>query len=272
MEEISYITAWSLWFDGKLDNNFIIGPFSIIWWGRIGKVLQLLASFTLLIDIVGATKVYDFGKSIEKDISLSMIKEIIRKSIVGMYSTYLSLLPNSYESDIDSDSFIENMGKLAFINMLFLLCYIYYHYSFLMDIIAIKPYYIREGIFLTIPVAILMQANLKKKYPHFSPYLFTATTIVLMFSNVRFFDINIDIFIIFEAFEYIFTVMFFVPVVSAIVFIAITLFFSVLSTSLATLVLKPLALSMQKVKDEKTIRKLSLVLILIGFQFDLLSS
>ncbi|MDP1715211.1 MAG: hypothetical protein Q8L41_10760 [Anaerolineales bacterium] len=54
MNNITYIEVWKLWFAGESTNQFYLWGLSILWWGRIGKVVGLLAGLVVISEIIGS--------------------------------------------------------------------------------------------------------------------------------------------------------------------------------------------------------------------------
>lgn len=57
MASISYFEAWGMWWEGKSTlGHDLFGVMSMVWVGRIGKILSFAGGLTLLLDIVGAER------------------------------------------------------------------------------------------------------------------------------------------------------------------------------------------------------------------------
>ena len=48
MNEVGLIGAWTLWSSGQLESNITLCRTSILWFGRVGKLLQLVAAMAIL--------------------------------------------------------------------------------------------------------------------------------------------------------------------------------------------------------------------------------
>ena len=60
---VSFSGAWGLWWTGAEDiKAYLLGPCSILWWGRIGKVIQGLVAFGVLIEVVGNRRLGKAGE------------------------------------------------------------------------------------------------------------------------------------------------------------------------------------------------------------------
>ena len=55
-QEVGYFEAWNLWWNSaEIKNHYLYG-LEILWWGRIGKVVQLLSAVSILAEIIGHEK------------------------------------------------------------------------------------------------------------------------------------------------------------------------------------------------------------------------
>lgn len=61
MDGIDYFDAWHQWFDGKEVKLFDMWGMSILWWARLGKVLQFMAGLTVILDLIGAGRLRTIG-------------------------------------------------------------------------------------------------------------------------------------------------------------------------------------------------------------------
>jgi hypothetical protein len=48
---IGYVEAWARWFAGQeVDPGLRMGPLTILWWGRAGKIATFIAGATVVLD------------------------------------------------------------------------------------------------------------------------------------------------------------------------------------------------------------------------------
>jgi hypothetical protein len=70
-ESVSQIEAWKLWFDGvDISTKTIFFDISIRNWARIGKLLQAGAALAVVLDIIGAPALRQFGNSLRNVLTL----------------------------------------------------------------------------------------------------------------------------------------------------------------------------------------------------------
>lgn len=55
--------AWSRWFEGRLPDDAELWGMSLVFWGRLGKLLQFIAGLTVVLDLIGAERLRAWGTS-----------------------------------------------------------------------------------------------------------------------------------------------------------------------------------------------------------------
>lgn len=51
---IGYLDAWATWWDGQqVDPELGLGPLSVRWWGRLGKIAAFVGGGTVVLDLIG---------------------------------------------------------------------------------------------------------------------------------------------------------------------------------------------------------------------------
>ena len=56
MEEL--LVAWSVWLQGRSPAELPLWGHQVFWWARFGKVLELVAGLTVVLEIVGAQRLH----------------------------------------------------------------------------------------------------------------------------------------------------------------------------------------------------------------------
>lgn len=109
-ERISQLQAWKLWFDNAdISNNTLIFDITVHNWGRIGKCLQALAAFTVLLDIIGAPAVRGFGSRLR---SITTFAKAKRLTVRGLQLFAYMLTKGIPEALFRLDSIIRHTRKL----------------------------------------------------------------------------------------------------------------------------------------------------------------
>ncbi|MDI2029859.1 hypothetical protein QFW96_14605 [Saccharopolyspora sp. TS4A08] len=53
LQAVGYLEAWSLWWSGAEVKGFAMWSLPVLWWARIGKLLQFAGGAVVIIDLVG---------------------------------------------------------------------------------------------------------------------------------------------------------------------------------------------------------------------------
>lgn len=78
MNEISLFDAWALWLSGHLSQHLTLMGVSIFWWGRLGKIMQLIGAATIIADIIGPEKIRKFGASLQGAITPAILTQFLK--------------------------------------------------------------------------------------------------------------------------------------------------------------------------------------------------
>ena len=79
MNDVGLLEAWKLWFSGDLPANTILWGINILWWERIGKLMQLLGAATIIADIIGPEKIRRFGTSLQSTITPNTLIQFLKQ-------------------------------------------------------------------------------------------------------------------------------------------------------------------------------------------------
>jgi hypothetical protein len=90
MTEVSYLEAWTLWLSGNQVQDSLLWGVKILWWGRIGKLIQFMAALTIIAEIIGPDRLRLFGNSMHGAFTLNKAKFYLRDALnwikaVGRY-------------------------------------------------------------------------------------------------------------------------------------------------------------------------------------------
>ena len=61
-----WLDAWQAWASGDDISGREIWGISVLWWGRIGMIAQVLAALTIIAEIVGAHRIRAFGTALRE--------------------------------------------------------------------------------------------------------------------------------------------------------------------------------------------------------------
>lgn len=89
---VSILEAWTQWAASTLASNSVLWGVTIQWWGRIGSTLEFLGGLAVIAEIVGATKLQEYGQGLRDAISSKGLKDqllaaakLIRDCLVSFF-------------------------------------------------------------------------------------------------------------------------------------------------------------------------------------------
>lgn len=66
---IGYLDAWSMWLSGQeVDPQLRMGPMTVLWWGRVGKIAAFMGGLTIILDLVGTERLREAGRRLNASI------------------------------------------------------------------------------------------------------------------------------------------------------------------------------------------------------------
>lgn len=110
MTSLNYFEAWGMWWEGKSTlGHDLFGVVSMVWVGRIGKILSFAGGLTLLLDIIGAER-------------LRRLAPVIRKGgcllVLACYGSAFFLVPAASEHLFFLLDLVERMPDIPVISFL----------------------------------------------------------------------------------------------------------------------------------------------------------
>jgi hypothetical protein len=63
-DTLTFREIWHLWCNGEATSDYVMWGYKLRWWGRFGMTLQVVTTYTLLVDIIGVEKVKIFSESL----------------------------------------------------------------------------------------------------------------------------------------------------------------------------------------------------------------
>lgn len=123
MCKLTLFRAWAEWFSGHTTQQCTLWGLQMLWWGRIGKILEFLAAVTILADIIGASRLRMFGRSLHGAFGIERAK-LAFKAVLDWRHRSIEYL--DYDSDQVPRGFINNLDWLVwFVICAYLFGYIY---------------------------------------------------------------------------------------------------------------------------------------------------
>lgn len=122
MNEISIFDAWTSWLSGHLSPNATIWGVSIFWWGRIGKIMQVIGAITIIADIIGPEKIRKFGSSLHGAITPAILIQFLNDCFDWYKVIFRYTLMKDYTDEITIERRQPRLFKLDILN--YLICFL----------------------------------------------------------------------------------------------------------------------------------------------------
>ncbi|HEY9621732.1 MAG TPA: hypothetical protein V6C78_15330 [Crinalium sp.] len=122
MNEISIFDAWAAWMSGHLSAHSTIWGVSIFWWGRIGKIMQVVGAGTIIADIIGPEKIRSFGASLQGAISPTVLTEFLK----DCFEWYAVVFRHTFMKDYEDEPAVvkKRQSHLAIELLNYLVCFL----------------------------------------------------------------------------------------------------------------------------------------------------
>jgi hypothetical protein len=122
VSEISIFDAWTLWFAGHLSPNLTLWGVTITWWGRIGKIMQVIGATTIVADIIGPEKIRRFGSSLNGAITSTVLTRFLKDCFEWYAVIFRYTLMKDYVDEPVVDKKEPNQSKLDIFN--YVVCFL----------------------------------------------------------------------------------------------------------------------------------------------------
>jgi hypothetical protein len=99
MADIGYFDAWDAWGRHRLTQDLFLWHVQLFWWGRIGKVLQLLGALTVVAELIGYTRLDAFSASLRAG-HLRRLPGLVWKAMRRFWAGYWNLLTRRGEAPV----------------------------------------------------------------------------------------------------------------------------------------------------------------------------
>lgn len=90
------VEAWTLWFSGGITQDFTLWGKNLVYWGRIGKSIQFIAFLTIIAEIIGQARLKRWGNNLRAGITLSGMVQHLRRSYftiaIGLHAIFIASL------------------------------------------------------------------------------------------------------------------------------------------------------------------------------------
>lgn len=138
MQTISYWEAWSLWGSGRSLDGMRMWGLPMLWWGRIGKLMQFAGGLIAVLDIIGSERILKLadrfkqkGKELERRPSTIAVGIGAFAGIIAM-----EIIANAFDNIFNSSNVFYMPAVIAFS---FLLVYGLYRFTLSIAYLAYLP-------------------------------------------------------------------------------------------------------------------------------------
>jgi hypothetical protein len=81
-DEMTLTEAWRLWAQGHLTEDTVLWGLRLLWWARIGKLLQCAGGATIVAEIIGPDRLRVFGNSLHGRFTLASAGKYMRDGLL----------------------------------------------------------------------------------------------------------------------------------------------------------------------------------------------
>jgi hypothetical protein len=250
---VTYFEAWSLWFSGQLTDNHTLWGLQILWWGRFGKLLAFISALVIVVDIIGAEKLRKAGAKLHTGIDfhtlVSRLFSIIKWNFIVLKASLCLLTQSILWFPILTFYIMTDSKKYSK----------HANGDFLFDIIlkyTIDSSLALFTLLISVCVSVLLSINGNLLYVQEQNFELSTGLNQLM------------VFLFLFTINFIFIFFFFAPFIAGLLLYMYTTLLIVLKVFF----IEPIAWILERKRLEMWVRIISVLLLLIGFHFDLLGS
>ena len=195
-------------------DHYLLWGVNILWWGRLGKIVQCLGGLTIIAEIIGPNRLRAFGQSLHSKFTLASASSSIRNS--------------------------------------FAWCKLFFRYMFLMNDAGDLDKALIE-----------MRKFNANVFTRINLFVLAAATSAAFWLNGH----EVLAVILFPVFVVIYGI-FIAPIVTVVIFTSMSL----IGLLIDTVLIEPIALVLDREYLDKLVKVVGILMLIIGFHFDLLSS
>jgi hypothetical protein len=130
MQEISLLDAWNVWFSGGSVASYNFLGMDILWWGRIGKIMEFVSALAIIAEIVGHERLRVFGKSLHGRFTIDRAGRLFRECILWWKCVLVYVLHSGERGDEAMDKGKETkVNKVNYLTCsLLTACIVWFYY------------------------------------------------------------------------------------------------------------------------------------------------
>ncbi len=215
MNDVSLIEAWKIWLAGDLPANTVLWGIRMLWWERIGKLMQVFGAATIIADIIGPEDIRRFGSSLQNRVPSTALMQFLKQCFTWYTVTFRQTVLKDF---VDESVELASDSNYAHLNAL------NYFVCFLLSLFTI----------------------------YFTKLYLTGWGILILEFALIFGCLLVSI----------------APIFTVLIVISLT----AVGLAVNSILIKPLAQVLENPSLDRFIKIISLLLLLIGFHFELLAS
>ena len=99
--ETDLLNAWKLWFEGNTLEDYLLFGYSMMFWKRFGLILHYFGAFTIVLEIIGYSRLKGFSHSLKATFNLQNQVDIISGGINFPIKYYRYITSKKSESSFN---------------------------------------------------------------------------------------------------------------------------------------------------------------------------
>jgi hypothetical protein len=103
MNDLSYFECWSLWFQGHTLQDKVLWGMSILWWGRLGRIVGLVSALAVLAEIIGPQRLRETGTQLRQLFQMKKLTQMMSYTIRSCQAAYEFFARDPSQSGNDSN-------------------------------------------------------------------------------------------------------------------------------------------------------------------------
>lgn len=120
MNDVSLIEAWKIWLSGDLPANTVLWGIRLLWWERIGKLMQVVGATTIIADIIGPEEIRRFGSSLQSTVPSAALIQFLKQCFAWYSTTFRQTILKDF---VDESADLKSAPNHFHLNVLnYLIC------------------------------------------------------------------------------------------------------------------------------------------------------
>lgn len=118
MNDVSLIEAWKIWLSGDLPADTVLWGIRLLWWERIGKLMQVIGATTIIADIIGPEDIRQFGSSLQSTVPSAALMQFLKQCFTWYSATFRQTILKDFVDESTELKLESNHFYLSTLNYL----------------------------------------------------------------------------------------------------------------------------------------------------------